>query len=145
MASVTSPIRINVPFKRFLWRARESRGWRKSSLTSDLQATHFDGRPINRERPFLVGLSRIIYRLTDAADGCARQSMQLKREPNVDPMFCAKPTDGHFRPSSIIVAPLEFRNQALRDVRQDISRFTLALSSCCYARRPRKDRLPFSK
>jgi hypothetical protein len=93
MASVTSPIRINVPLKRLLWRAR------KSSLTSDLQATHFDGRPTNRERPFLVGRSRIICRLTDSADGRARQSMQLKREPNVDPMFCAKPTDGHFRPS----------------------------------------------
>jgi hypothetical protein len=26
--------------------------------------------------------------------------MQLKREPNVDPMFCAKPTDGPF--SSLI-------------------------------------------
>ena len=92
-------MRINVPLKRMLWRARESRGWRKNSMTSDPQATHFDGRPINRERPFLVGLSRIICRLTDAADGRARQSMQLKREPNVDPMFCAKPTDGHFPPS----------------------------------------------
>jgi hypothetical protein len=99
MASVISPIRINVPLKRMLWRARESRGWRKSSLTSDSRATHFDGRPINRERPFLVGLSRIICRLTDAADGLACQSIQLKRETNVDPMFCVKPTDGHFRPS----------------------------------------------
>jgi hypothetical protein len=54
---------------------------------------------MNGERPFLVGLSRIICGLTDAADRRAPQSMQLKREQNVDPMFCAKPTDGHFRPS----------------------------------------------
>ena len=67
----------------------------QNSLTSDLPGLHLDGRSINGERPFLVG-SAIICRLTDAADGRSRQSMQLPREPNVDPMFCAKPTDGHF-------------------------------------------------
>jgi len=82
-----------------LWRARKVSRRAQNSLTSDLPGLHLDGRSINGERPFLVG-SAIICRLTDAADGRARQSMQLKREPNVDPMFCAKPTDGHF--SSLI-------------------------------------------
>ena len=75
-----------------LWRAREVSRRTQNSLTSDLPGLHLDGRSINGERPFLVG-SAIICRVTDAAD---RQSMQLTREPNVDPMFCAKPTDGHF-------------------------------------------------
>jgi len=36
----------------------------ENSLISDLPGTHFDGRPINRERPFLVGLGRVIFRPT---------------------------------------------------------------------------------
>jgi len=70
----------------------------QNSLTSDLPGLHLDGRSINGERPFLVG-SAIICRLTDAADRRSRQSMQLTREPNVDPMFFAKPRTAIFRTS----------------------------------------------
>ena len=69
----------------------------ENSLISDLPGTHFDGRPINRERPFLVGLGRVIRRPTN--------DFKLDREPNVDPMFCAKP---HGPPSFRMFAPRSF-------------------------------------
>jgi hypothetical protein len=39
----------------------------ENSLTSDLPGAHFDGRPIDRERPFLVGLGCVICRPTNDA------------------------------------------------------------------------------
>ena len=82
------------------------------SLTSDLPGTHFDGRPINRERPFLVGLGRVIRRPTN--------DFKLDREPNVDPMFSAKP---HGRPFFQCCRAPELRTQAVCDASQDISPF----------------------
>jgi hypothetical protein len=66
----------------------------ENSLTSDLPRTHFDWHPINRERPLSVELGCVICRPTNDA--------KLDREPNVDPMLCAKP---HRRPSFRMLSP----------------------------------------
>ena len=70
------------------------------SPISDSRGTHFDGRPINGKRPFLVGHSRIIFLPARAPDRRAPQSVQLGRELNVDPMFRAKPRRCACAPSS---------------------------------------------
>jgi len=97
-----------IPYEKNVVAARKSRGVREF----DLPGTHFDGRPINRERPFLVGLGRVIRRPTN--------DFKLDREPNVDPMFSAKP---HGRPFFQCCRAPELRTQAVCDASQDISPF----------------------
>jgi len=54
-----------IPYEKNVVAARKSRGLREFADLEDLPGTHFDGRSINRERPFLVGLGRVIFRPTN--------------------------------------------------------------------------------
>ena len=60
----------------------------ENSLISDLPGTHFDGRPINRERPFLVGLGRVIRRPTNDSNWIESRTWTRCSSPS--------PTDDHF-------------------------------------------------
>ena len=95
-----------IPYEKNVVAARKSRGLREF----DLPGTHFDGRPVNRERPFLVGLGRL----------SADQRFRLDREPNVDRCSAPSPTDDHF--FECYRAP-ELRTQAVHAASQDISPF----------------------
>jgi len=65
--------------------ARKSRAC-ENPLTSDLPGAHFDGRPIDRERPFLVGLGCVICRPTnDAKLDRAKFFRMLSRPGASDP------------------------------------------------------------
>jgi hypothetical protein len=67
------------------------------SLTSDLPRTHFDGRPINRERPFLVGLGRVIRWPTNDSNWMESRTWTRCSAPKL--------TDDHF---SNVIAPRSF-------------------------------------
>ena len=97
-----------IPYEKNVVAARKSRGVREF----DLPGTHFDGRPINRERPFLVGLGRVIRRPTNDSNWIESRTWTRCSAPS--------PTDDHF--FECYRAP-ELRTQAVHAASQDISPF----------------------